>query len=44
LKKGHLIKEVPIKYNPRSFKEGKKITWKDGISAMWTLLKYRFKN
>lgn len=43
-KKGIKIHEVPISYNPRSFKEGKKINWKDGIQAIWTLLKYRIKN
>jgi len=36
------IYEVPISYYPRSAKEGKKIKWKDGIEAVWTLLKYRF--
>lgn len=42
LKKGIQIHEVPITYNPRSYEEGKKIKWKDGIQALWTLLKYRF--
>ena len=42
LKKGYKIKEVPINFNPRSFKEGKKITWKDGIKAAYYLVKYRF--
>jgi len=41
-KKGIKIYEVPIHYNPRSTKEGKKIRWKDGIIAIWTLIKYRF--
>ena len=41
-KKGYKIHEVPIEYNPRSIKEGKKINWKDGIEAIWTLIKYRF--
>ena len=36
------IYEVPISYYPRTSKEGKKIKWKDGIEAVWTLLKYRF--
>jgi len=36
------IYEVPIRYYPRSSKEGKKIKWKDGVQAVWTLLKYRF--
>jgi len=35
------IKEVPIKYHPRTFKEGKKIGWKDGFKAIYALLKYR---
>lgn len=39
---GYTIHEVPVSYHPRSFKEGKKIKWKDGLIAIWTLLKYRF--
>jgi glycosyltransferase involved in cell wall biosynthesis len=42
LKKGYKIFEIPIPYNPRSFEEGKKINWKDGLEAIWTLIKYRF--
>lgn len=42
LKTGMRIKEVPITYKGRAFNEGKKITWKDGIAAVWTILKYRF--
>lgn len=42
LKKGFRIYEVPISYAGREFSEGKKITWRDGFSALWTLLKYRF--
>lgn len=42
LKKGIKIHEVPISYHPRDYKEGKKISWKDGISAIAVLLKYRF--
>jgi len=41
-KKGYKIIEIPIKYYPRTVEEGKKINWKDGIEAIWTLLKYRF--
>jgi glycosyltransferase involved in cell wall biosynthesis len=37
------ILEIPIRYNPRKFEEGKKISWKDGVQAIWTLLKYRLK-
>ena len=42
-KRGLKIYEVPVKYSPRSVKEGKKLRMKDGIQAMWTLFKYRFK-
>lgn len=42
LKRGCRILEVPISYKGRKFSEGKKINWKDGISAVWALIKYRF--
>jgi len=32
--------EVPISYYGRSYEEGKKITWRDGIKAFFTILKY----
>ncbi len=35
------IHEIPISYSPRKFEEGKKINWKDGLQAIWTLFKYR---
>lgn len=41
-KRGIKILEVPIRYNPRTRKEGKKIRWKDGLIAIWTLIKHRF--
>ena len=41
LKKGHRIFEVPISYYGREYHEGKKITWRDGLTVLWTLLKYR---
>jgi dolichol-phosphate mannosyltransferase len=41
LKKSIKIHEVPISYSPRTFAEGKKICFKDGLIAIWTLLKYR---
>ncbi len=41
LKQGITIHEVPISYNGRSFAEGKKISWKDFISAVWTLFSLR---
>ncbi len=42
LKKKVRLKEVPVSYNGRGHSEGKKINWKDGICAVWTLIKYRF--
>lgn len=36
------IYEVPISYYGRSYDEGKKITWKDGVRAIWCILKYRW--
>lgn len=42
LKKGYQIYEVPISYFGRRFDEGKKLTWRDGIVALWTIIKYRF--
>ncbi len=44
LKLGYNIHEVPINYISRSVEEGKKISWRDGFSAAWTLIKYRFIN
>lgn len=41
LKAGHQIYEVPISYYGRKFTEGKKLTWRDGLVAVWTLIKYR---
>jgi len=42
LKKKVRIKEIPIAYKGREWSEGKKITWRDGIAALWSLVKYRF--
>ena len=42
LRQGIRIYEVPISYSGREFDEGKKITWHDGLAALWTLVKYRF--
>jgi len=42
LKSGMKIVEVPISYKGRSWKEGKKITWRDGVHAVKTLFKFRF--
>jgi glycosyltransferase involved in cell wall biosynthesis len=37
----HRVYEIPITYDGRGYDEGKKITWRDGIVALWVLLKYR---
>ena len=42
LKRGIRIYEVPISYMGRELDEGKKITWRDGFAALWTLVKFRF--
>ncbi|MDA8366883.1 MAG: glycosyltransferase family 2 protein [Actinomycetota bacterium] len=42
LRRGHRIYEVPISYAGREVTEGKKITWRDGFSALRALVKYRF--
>src|SRR5712692_7260763 len=36
------IYEVPITYAGRTYEEGKKITWKDGIQALWCIIRYKF--
>jgi glycosyltransferase involved in cell wall biosynthesis len=42
LRRGHRIYEVPISYSGRELSEGKKISWRDGFSALVALLRYRF--
>ncbi len=41
LKCGYQIFEVPITYYGRKFSEGKKLTWKDGVVALFTLIKFK---
>jgi glycosyltransferase involved in cell wall biosynthesis len=41
-KLGCRIYEVPISYHGRTYAEGKKISWRDGIAALWHMFKYRF--
>jgi glycosyltransferase involved in cell wall biosynthesis len=41
-KSGYRVYEIPITYDGRGYDDGKKITWRDGVSAIWTLLKFRF--
>lgn len=43
LKRGYRVFEVPISYSGRDLNEGKKISaWRDGLPALWALIKYRF--
>jgi glycosyltransferase involved in cell wall biosynthesis len=42
LRSGHAILELPIRFEPRSRAQGKKIGWRDGVRAIQVLLKYRF--
>ncbi len=39
-RRGWRIFEVPISYSGRSYAEGKKIGWKDGVQAIWCILRY----
>jgi len=41
-KKGCRFYEVPISYHGRTYEEGKKITWKDGVAALYYMLRFRF--
>jgi glycosyltransferase involved in cell wall biosynthesis len=41
-KKGCRFYEVPISYYGRTYEEGKKITWKDGLAALYTMIRFRF--
>ncbi|GBC96896.1 Undecaprenyl-phosphate 4-deoxy-4-formamido-L-arabinose transferase [bacterium HR16] len=43
IRRGVKILEVPISYEARTTLQGKKIRWWDGIEAIWTLLKWRWK-
>lgn len=42
MKQKYKLIELPISYQGRSYEEGKKINWKDGVQAIWTLFLYRF--
>lgn len=42
LKRGYKIIDVPIKYYPRDYEQGKKINWKHGFLILWTIVKTRF--
>ena len=41
-RKNFRVYEVPISYSGRDYSEGKKITWKDGVAALWFIVKFRF--
>lgn len=43
-KKGCRFYEVPISYHGRTYEEGKKITWKDGVAALYYMIRYRVGN
>ena len=36
------VYEVPIMYHGRTYEEGKKITWRDGVAAVWHILRFKF--
>jgi len=42
IKKGAKIREIPISYNPRTYGEGKKISWRDGFKSLSVVVKNRF--
>ena len=37
-----IIYEVPISYAGRNYSDGKKINWKDGVAALWFIVRFRF--
>jgi glycosyltransferase involved in cell wall biosynthesis len=41
-KKGCRFYEIPISYHGRTYEEGKKITWKDGVAALYYMIRFRF--
>jgi hypothetical protein len=41
-KKGFRVYEVPISYSGRTYEEGKKIGWRDGLAAVFVILWFRF--
>jgi dolichol-phosphate mannosyltransferase len=44
LKKGYKTVDVPIRYYPRGYEEGKHIRWSDGLKILWTIVKWRFQD
>jgi len=43
-KLGCRVYQVPISYSGRTYEEGTKITWRDGLAALWQILRFRFMN
>ena len=41
-KQGYRVYETPISYSGRSYAEGKKISWKDGLRTVWALIRFKF--
>lgn len=41
MRRGIRIAEVPIQYHPRTYAQGKKITWRHGLVMLWTIVKWR---
>ena len=41
-KRRYKVYEVPISYDGRGYEEGKKITWRDGVAALFHIIRYRF--
>ena len=39
---GWRVYEIPVAYHGRTYAEGKKITWRDGVRAIWCILRYSF--
>src|SRR3990170_2460276 len=42
MRMGHRVYEVPVSYTGREFSEGKKISWREALPILYTLVKYRF--
>ncbi|MBW3661301.1 MAG: glycosyltransferase family 2 protein [Gemmatimonadetes bacterium] len=40
-KRGYRVYETPVSYHGRDYAEGKKIRWKDGLAALWHIVRYR---
>ena len=41
-RRGYRVYETPISYHGRTYAEGKKIGWRDGVNAIWTIIRYHF--